>query len=242
MNISLMIGRAGSKGFPNKNIKKIFGKRLCEYPLIASKESNVIKKNYVSTNCKVIKKVSRKLGAILIDRPHKLTSDKALGDYVFEDAYFKIKELEKDKIDFIVLLFANAPLVTPKMIKKGISLLKNNPKADSAVSVSRYNMWSPLRARKVSKDGSLVPFVPFKTFGDPKTLNCDRDSQGDVWFADMSLSIVRPRCLENLSKGLLPQKWMGKKILPIYSEGAFDVDYEWQIPSVKYWIKKKNEE
>ena len=35
-------------------------------------------------------------------------------------------------------------------------------------------MWSPLRARKVSKDGSLEPFVPFETFGNPKTLNCDK--------------------------------------------------------------------
>ena len=36
----------------------------------------------------------------------------------------------------------------------------------------------PLRARKQVADGSLQPFVPFETFGDPKTLNCDRDSQG----------------------------------------------------------------
>ena len=45
-----------------------------------------------------------------------------------------------------------------------------------------------------------------------KKLNCDRDSQGDVYFADMSLSVVRPKCLENLSSGLLPQKWMGKTL------------------------------
>ena len=60
-------------------------------------------------------------------------------------------------------------------------------------------------------DGTLKPFVKFEYFGNPKTLNCDRDSQGNVYFADMSLSIVRPKCLENLKDGLLPQKWMGKK-------------------------------
>ena len=60
-------------------------------------------------------------------------------------------------------------------------------------------MWSPLRAGKVVKDGSLKPFVPFKTFGNPKTLNCDRDSQGDVFFADMSVSVIRPKCLENMT-------------------------------------------
>ena len=62
-----------------------------------------------------------------------------------------------------------------------MKLLSKNKKFDSAVSVSKYNMWSPLRARKLNKDGSLIPFVPFETFGNPKTLNCDRDSQGDVF-------------------------------------------------------------
>ena len=72
-------------------------------------------------------------------------------------------------------------------------------------------MWSPLRARKIGSDGCLEPFVPFETLGDLNKLNCDRDSQGDVYFADMSLCAVRPRCLENIDSGLLPQKWLGKK-------------------------------
>ena len=76
------------------------------------------------------------------------------------------------------------------MIDRGIKFLKKNKKFDSVVSTSVYNMWSPLRARKLDKSGKLVPFVKFEYFGNPKTLNCDRDSQGNVYFADMSLSIV----------------------------------------------------
>ena len=85
-----------------------------------------------------------------------------------------------------MLLFANAATINSNLIDKGIKILKRNKKYDSAVSTSVYNMWSPLRARKLSKQGYLEPFVPFETFGNPKTLNCDRDSQGDVFFADMS--------------------------------------------------------
>ena len=52
----------------------------------------------------------------------------------------------------------------------------------------------------------------------------------------MSFLMVRPRCFENMSKNLLPQNgW--KKILPYYSEAGLDVDYEWQIPQLKFWIK-----
>ena len=99
-------------------------------------------------------------------------------------------------------------------------------------------MWSPLRARKLCKDGTLKPFVPFRTFGNPKTLNCDRDSQGNVYYADMAVSVVRPKCLDNIKNGLLPQKWMGKKIAPIFSEAGFDLDFKWQVPQAEYWVKQ----
>ena len=133
---------------------------------------------------------------------------------------------------------ANAPTISAEQLRQGIAALRADPTADSAVTVSCYNMWSPLRARKIGGDGYLHPFVPFETFGDPRTLNCDRDSQGDVWFADMGVSIIRPRNLEHLEDGLLPQKWMGQKIMPIRNEGGLDVDYIWQMPQAEYWLKQ----
>ena len=236
-----MIGRAGSTGFPKKNIKKVLGKRLFEYPLIACINSKYVDKIFVSTDCPVITRVSKKYGAIHIKRPKKLTTNKALGEHVYEHGYFEIKKMVNlgvKNIEFIVLLMANAPTITGKLIDKGINILRRNKKLDSAVSTSIYNMWSPLRARKVNNSNLLKPFVPFETFGNPKTLNCDRDSQGNVYYADMSVSIVRPRCLENIKEGLLPQKWMGKKIASIPSWGGCDVDYEWQLPMVEFWLKK----
>lgn len=146
----------------------------------------------------------------------------------------------EEKIELVVLLFANAPTVTGVLIDNGIELLRMEEDVDSAVSTSVYNMWSPLRARKLDDEGFLMPFVPFEVFGDPRVLNCDRDSQGDVYFADMGVSVVRPNCLEHLSEGLLPQKWMGKKIKPIKSSAGCDVDYEWQIPLVEHWLKMQS--
>ena len=241
MICALMMGRAGSIGFPQKNTKKILGRRLFEYPLLACKNSKYVNKVFVSTDCPIITKVSKKYGAIHIKRPKKLASNKALGEDVYEHGYFEIKKilnLNAKNIEFIILLMANAPTITGKLIDKGINILRRNKNLDSAVTTSIYNMWSPLRARKINNSNLLKPFVPFETFGNPKTLNCDRDSQGNVYYADMSVSIVRPRCLENIKEGLLPQKWMGKKIASIPSWGGCDVDYEWQLPMVEFWLKK----
>jgi CMP-N-acetylneuraminic acid synthetase len=245
MIISLLIGRKGSQAFPNKNLIKLYGKYIFEYPIIASINSKLVNKIYISTDCNQIKKISKKkYKCQIIDRPKFLSSNKALGDHVFRHGYFEIlkkEKINKNNLEFIILLFANSATLTSTMIKTGINFLRKNKSFDSAVSVSRYNMWSPLRARRVSKNGSLKPFVPFETFGDPKTLNCDRDSQGDVYFADMGVSIVRPKCLENMENNLLPQKWMGNKIAPIYSQGGFDIDYEWQMPLLKSWVKNHHE-
>lgn len=238
---ALLLGRGGSTGFPGKNLYKVLGRPLIAYPLIAAVTSRYVDHIYVSTDSEEIMAVGRKYGAEIIVRPPELCTNEALGEHAFVHGYRVIRDglvAEGTTVEFMVLLFANAATVTGVLIDQGIDILRKDPRFDSAVTVSRYNMWSPLRARKLDPDGCLQPFVPFETFGDPEVLNCDRDSQGDVLFADMGVSIVRPHCLERLEEGLLPQQWMGRRIAPIPSWGGCDVDYEWQIPGVEYWLRK----
>ena len=239
MNVfALMIGRAGSIGYPGKNYIKIGGKFCCEYPLIASIKSKYIKKIYVSTDCPKIKKISKNYKCSIIERPKYLASKNALGEDAYLHGYKKIKKANK-KIDYLVLLMANSPTINYKLIDQGIENLEKNSKADSAVSTSIYNMWSPLRARKLNSNGYLEPFIKLNNFDNIEEANCDRDSLGDVYFADMGVSVVRPRCFENMDQNLLPQKWMGKKIIPIESEAGCDIDYKWQVPLAEFWIKRK---
>ena len=106
-----------------------------------------------------------------MERPKYLSTSKALGEDVYQDAYFRIKESlkkENKKIDMIVLLMANAGTINSSLIKQGILMLKKNKRLDSAVSTSVYNMWSPVRARRINKNGFLEPFVPFNKY--PKKL------------------------------------------------------------------------
>lgn len=236
---ALLVGRKGSRDFPGKNLYPVLGRPLVEYPLLAAAESAAVDHIFVSTDDLQIAQIAERYGAELIERPPELATHEALGEDAFRHGYTVLRERLAERgeaVDFVALLFANAPTVTGHLIDNGVELLRADASLDSAVTVSRYNMWSPLRARRVDEHGTLQPFVPFEAFGDPATLNCDRDSQGDVWFADMGASVVRPRCLEHMEEGLLPQKWMGRRIAPIPSWGGLDVDYEWQIPLVEYWL------
>lgn len=238
MNIALIMGRKESKGFPDKNLFKVLGHPLAYYPMRAAVDCAGVDKTYLSTDDERLMALALENGVSVIERPAELCTDEALGEDVYVHAHDFAKDDNKGKnIEFIVLLMCNAAGVNSDIISKGIKVLQDAPEYDSAVTVSRYNMWSPFRARKVGPDGLLHPFVPFEVFGDSKNLNCDRDSQGDVWFADMGASIIRPRCLENIEEGLLPQKWMGQKIYPLKQDCGLDVDYEWQMGAVEYWIK-----
>jgi hypothetical protein len=241
MICALLLGREGSTGFPGKNVYPVLGRPLVAYPLMAAREAKSVDRIYVSTDSPKLKEIGRRHGARVIDRPAHLATKTSLGEDAYVHGYGVIRdELKeaKQQLELLVLLFANAATITAETIEKGIEVLKAHPEYDSAVTVSSYNMWSPLRARKIGADGLLHPFVPFETFGDPASLNCDRDSQGDVWFADMSLSVVRPRCLEDIRAGVLPQKWMGRKIFPLKQWGGLDVDFEWQIPQVEFWLMR----
>lgn len=242
MIVAILIGREGSSGFPGKNVMDVLGKPLVMWPLDAARQVPEIGRTYVSTDSPRIKELTRACGAYVIDRPPHLCTKEALGEHAYQHAHEVITaELAKEnkKPELYVLLMANAPTISPAQLREGIAALRNNPSYDSAVTVSCYNMWSPLRARKIGPDGLLHPFVPFETFGDPKTLNCDRDSQGDVWFADMGVSIVRPKNLDDLDEGLLPQKWMGQKIYPIKNVGGLDVDYAYQLPQAEWWLRDR---
>jgi hypothetical protein len=238
---ALMIGRKGSTGFPGKNVHPVLGRPLCAYPLMAAKASRYVDRIFVSTDSPEIAAIAAGFGAETIDRPAELATSQALGEHVFAHGYREIVRrlaTEGKRVELMVLLFANGATITGELIDEGVDVLRRDPTMDSAVTTSVYNMWSPLRARRLGPDGCLTPFVPFETFGDPKTLNCDRDSQGEVHFADMSVSVVRPHCLDRLGDGLLPQKWMGQRIAAIRSWGGCDVDYEWQMPMVEFWLRK----
>ena len=239
MIVALLLGRKGSVGYPNKNTQAILGRKLAEYPIIHAKHSKYLDKIYLSTDDPELIKIAKSHKIEIIERPDYLCTNEALGEDAYAHGYKIIKERNNfDEIEFMVLLFCNAVTFLSNHIDKGIAQLRLNKTLDSAVTVSQYNWYSPVRARKIGTSGNLEPFIPFENYPDEIMIDCDRNTQGDVYFADVCVSVVRPYCIENIDTGLLPQKWMGKNIYPIRNWGGLDVDEEWQMPLVRYWLEK----
>ena len=227
--IAILLGRKGSKGLPGKNTMKILGRQNSKY----------ISEIYVTTDDEEIMDAARSFDLEVIERPDSLCSDNALFEDALIHGYQEAAKRRGKKPDLVVILMCNVITVDNILIDTGIETLCDDPNADSAVSVSRLNMYSPLRARRQNENGYLLPFVPFESFGDPATLSCDRDSQGDVYFADMSHSISRASALDDIDNGLLPQRWMGQNILPVYNTYGCDIDLPWQVDASIGWLVEK---
>jgi len=231
---ALVIGRGGSTGFPGKNTTSIVGRPLMSYPILAAKNSKMVDRVYISTDSEEIGYIGKKYGAELIKRPDYLATREALSQDTFKHGFETIVELIKpQEVEMIVLLFANGATITPGIIDKGIEVLQASPNLDSAVTVSCYNMWSPLRAHKI-EDGLLKPFIDVSVF---EKADCDRDSQGDVYFPDCSAFVVRPKCFD-YNYGKPPFPWIGRVIYPLKQWGGLDIDFKWQFSMVEFWLRE----
>ena len=231
---ALVIGRGGSSGFPGKNTTSIVGRPLMSYPILTAKNSKMVDKVYVSTDSEDIATIGQKYGAEFIKRPDYLATKEALSQDAFKHGFEAISEIIKpQKIEFIVLLFANGATITPGIIDEGIKILRVTPDLDSAVTVSCYNMWSPLRAHKI-ENGLLKPFFDTSIF---ESATCDRDSQGDVYFPDCAAFIVKPKCFD-YSYGRPPFPWIGRVVYPLKQWGGLDIDFKWQFPMVEFWLRE----
>ena len=151
--ISICIGRKGSKGLPGKNKMILKGNPLCFYPMEAASKSKFVTHSFLNTDDVELKEVGLQLSHFLLERSPQLANSSALGEDVFENSYKQILSLYPNLSDhLVVLLFCNAPTVTSKLIDDAIDLLSRDSNADSVVSVSRFNMASPLRARKLDDE------------------------------------------------------------------------------------------
>ena len=236
MHIGLVIGKKNSVGVPGKNTKIILGRPTAEYAFIAGKFAK-LDKIYVSTDSDEIAKIGQNYSAIHIERPANLATPDSLTEDVLTHAYrYIIDDIGDNKITTISLLFCNNPAINVNLLKDAIHFIENDKENyDSCFSVVKYDMFSPARARRISASGEMKPFVDLKYIENVSSI---RDSQGSVYFCDLSIQVMKPTCFENMEEGQLPFKWQGKKSKAIETDYGFDIDTEWQFVVIEHWLKK----
>lgn len=230
---ALLIGRGGSRGLPRKNTSKVLDRPMMAYPLMAAANSTFIDEVYLSTDDAEIASIGRAHGTEIIDRPPELATSDALVEDVVVHGYQTMVR-RRGPFGIFVLLLCNSATVTPGIIDKGVAMLEADSELDSALTVSRYNEYSPVRARRIDENGLIAPFVDVDSIAGA---SCDRDSQGDVYFCDGSVWVLRDRCTD-LSAGQLPFRWTGRRMAPLYQTGGLDIDNPDGAARTEWWLRE----
>ena len=160
---ALLLGRKGSTGLPGKNLRQVLGRPLVAYPLLAAQASVHVDRIFVSTDDPEIAAIGVAHGAEIIDRPPELCTPEALGEDAYRHGYEVIRgrlATAGEEIEMLPLLFANAPTVSGKLIDRGVETLRADPRARQCRDGVAYNMWSPLRARRLRPAGHARPVRP----------------------------------------------------------------------------------
>jgi pseudaminic acid cytidylyltransferase len=154
VNIAIIPARGGSKRIPRKNIKDFCGKPVIAYSIEAAQSSKVIDKVIVSTDDDEIADVVRKYGAeVPFRRPAMLSNDHAGTTPVIAHAIRWFEE-NRGPLGLVCCIYATAPLLQPRFLRKGLEILQAHPDADFAFGVTSYP--APiLRSLKRNPDGTV---------------------------------------------------------------------------------------
>lgn len=127
--------RGGSKGIPQKNIKKIAGKPLVYWVLEAALQSGVFEEIYVSTNDPNIQRVVHQHPSaekfIVISRSSETATDIASTESAM------IEFAQNYEFDEIILIQATSPLLNGKHLKEACEAFSKSKDANSLLSVCR---------------------------------------------------------------------------------------------------------
>jgi CMP-N-acetylneuraminic acid synthetase len=223
---AFIFARKGSKGLPNKNIKKILNKPLIEYTLEIINKIPEIKKCFVSSDSFEIGKIAKKYGAIWIKRPFRLSKDNSSEWDAWRHA---IKFVRKKFGDFdkFVSLPATSPLKKIKDIKKCI--IKLDKRTDIVITFTEASRSPWFNMVKFNNKGYLRLVLK-------NNLKISRRQDSPKVF-DMTTI-----CYVTRPDFILKKKniWQGKvQGVSISKENALDIDTNYDFKIAKFLLKER---
>ena len=161
--LALIPARGGSKGVPDKNIKKLLDKPLILHTIDFARNCNLFDDIIVSTDGSKIIDLCKKYQCEIIERPKYLSED---GSLVIDAIHYTIEELKKSnrEYDIIVLLEPTSPIRDKKNIVEGINAIINKG-FDSATTFSEVDpppsrLWNNTNGQMTPLFAHISPFEP----------------------------------------------------------------------------------
>ena len=203
--IAIIPARIGSKRIRFKNIKKFFNKPIIEHVIKKAIKSKCFDEVFVSTDSKIIKKISEKAGAsVPFIRPKKISNDYSTTRQVMKNM---IRELDKKNINFeyVCLLYPTSIFINKKNLNMGLKLLKKYSN-EFIITASEFN--SPIqRSFKVKNEKIYKSMKKRFFFKRSNKLEKFYYDAGQFYFGKKKLFLTNSPSLRKNSRVVLFKKY-----------------------------------
>lgn len=238
--LALIPARGGSKSIPRKNIRLFAGHPLIAYSIAAARSAGLVERVIVSTDDEEIASISRQYGAETpFLRPPEYSQDATPDLPVFEHALHWLAEHEGYQPDLIVQLRPTSPFRRVRHINDAVSILSQNPQADSIRTVCEpfqnpFKMWrigadnllQPLLTH-LDELGIAVPPGASPEYWPPEPYNMPRQALPEVYWQTGYVDAAWTRTI------LEKHSMTGERILPLVIDASewIDIDSpaDWRI-------------
>ncbi|MEM8834347.1 MAG: acylneuraminate cytidylyltransferase family protein [Planctomycetota bacterium] len=142
--IAIILGRAGSKGVPNKNMRDVAGRPCVAWTIDHARDANTVSRTVLSTDDPLMQQLGLDLGLDVVARPPELAHDTAMVD---DAARHALASIDPDDVlrarTPIVILYANAPVRPPGLIDRAVTLLikRDADSVQSCCTVGKHHPW-----------------------------------------------------------------------------------------------------
>lgn len=157
--LAVIIGRAGSKGLPNKNSLDLAGRPMVCYAVADALAARMVDRVLCSTDGTDIANAAASAGAEIIERPAELAEDNATVDTAVRHA---VKAADTTH-EIIVILYANVPIRPADLIDRAIKMLVETG-ADSVQSFSDIGKYHPNWMVHLNEQGRVHPHAKNKAY------------------------------------------------------------------------------
>ena len=226
--LCIIPARKGSKGFKNKNIKKIKNLTLIDWAIKCAIESKYIDDICLSTDYS-IDKLSKLSKLYYKKRKKKFCKDNSLTFDVIQEIL--LENIKNKKLyDIVVLLEPPAPFRNYKLVDKCLEILLKN-EGTSIVTLKKLDDYHPIRVKKFIDSIKIADFV----IDEPKK-GLPRQKQIEAFIRDTSVYIFKSSNFLNKKNSLYGSKKLG---LVNNNKYAINIDSELDYLLAKLVLKQK---
>ena len=211
--LGIIVGRSGSKGLKNKNIKNFNGKPLVYWSIKSAKKSKLLSKIIINSDSdKIIAIAKKNKIEVPFKRPKKLAKDSTL---IFQVIKHTIEHYIKKNIYFknIVLIEPTSPIRHSGEIDKILRfVMKNNIK--SLVTVGKVDNQHPNFLFKLSKNNFLQTLSSFSLISKRRqeVNNNFFFPNGNLYVSNTKIYLKKKTFYHKSTKGWLSKKYQNIEI------------------------------